>query len=145
MKLYLSGELKKNELTGIFWMIDPRTNTYTAIRLSGNDRADTNRVVRLLQNRGQAMSAANIGARLAAERTSAEAKQERMKKAKKAGNREEFVFNYPCPPSVSHAEPVSQHGPFVDENAGGQWSQTCDGWGWSSIQNGNWRFKRFHG
>lgn len=137
MKVYLSGDLKKKELTGIFWMIDPRTSTYTALRLSGNNKTDTDKVVRLLKSRGQAVSdvsAVNIGARLASTQSSADARQERMKKAKQAGNREEFVVSYPCPPSSVHADAVSQHGPSVDEAAGGQYSQTCDGWGWADIQ-----------
>ena len=134
IKIYLSSDLKKKELTGIFWMIDPRTSSYTALRLSGNNRTDTDRVVRLLHSRGQGAFEPNIHARLAAGRFSAEEKHERMKKAKKAGNREEFVVSYPCPPSATHADPVSQHGPFVDEGEGGQWSQVCDGWGWADIQ-----------
>jgi hypothetical protein len=132
LKVYLSGEMKKKELTRIFWVIDPRTHTYSALRLTGNDAADANRVARLLQERGQAVSEAAIGIHLTEERTSAEAKQRRMKDAKEGrGNRDEFAINLPCP-TARNTEPVSQHGPSVDE--GGQWSQDCIGWGWASIQ-----------
>lgn len=133
LKAYLRGEMKKKELTRIFWLIDPRTSTYSALRLSGNDVADAKRVARLLQNRGQAMSEAVIGARLTSERIAAEAKQLRMEKAKEAGKRDdEFSVSLPCPAPPPNADPMPQHGPFVDE--GVQWSQTCTGWGWASIQ-----------
>ena len=132
-RLTMTGPLVDRKLQRLFYLIDPATNTYRLIRLTGNDDQDTQRVQQAFTEAGGQVTAESIKIRLTTQREAAEERDRSFKtKIEQGVAPQESRLHVDCRPRVTDEPAMTDHGPAVWEDD--QWSTSCDGFAWADIQ-----------
>jgi hypothetical protein len=135
LKLAMSGQLPRNAMQRLFWLVDPKTQEYTVLRLIGDDDLDARRIVAAYGARGVVRVAEDFVAALRADRLSNEkrfedGKDRAIRRSKpRAIERDDSDSHGPCAPEVN-----DETLPSARPTHGTQQTYSCQGYGYADVE-----------